>query len=86
METTIEQLRTMRANLPKGKKDPWGDCCRNKRVLLHRVLRERNAISELTAGEYSVVQEWLAYVAQTQRETERANKRLEKEIAKTAQQ
>ncbi len=86
METTIEQLRTMRANLPKGKKDPWGDCCRNKRVLLHRVLRERTSISELTAGEYTVVQEWLTFVAETRKETERANKQLEKAIAKTAQQ
>ncbi|MBQ7192326.1 MAG: hypothetical protein IJS00_05585 [Paludibacteraceae bacterium] len=85
METTIEQLRTMRANLPKGNKDPWGDCCRNKRVLLHRALR-RNNIGELTIGEYTVVQEWLTFVAKTKKDAERANKQLEKAIAKTAQQ
>lgn len=85
METTIEQLRTMRANLPNGRKDPWGDCCRNKRVLLQRALK-RNNIGELTIGEYTVVQEWLAFVAKTKKDAERANKQLEKAIAKTTQQ
>lgn len=85
METTIEQLRTMRANLPKGNKDPWGECCRSKRVLLQRAMK-RNNIGELTIGEYTVVQEWLTFVAKTKKEAERANKQLEKAIAKTTQQ
>lgn len=81
MEATIEQLRTMRANLPKGNKDPWGECCRSKRVLLQRALR-RNNIGELTIGEYTAVQEWLTFVAKTKR----TNRQLEKAIAKTTQQ
>ena len=82
---TMEQLRTMRANLPKGRKDPWGECCKSKRILLQRALK-RNNIGELTIGEYTAVQEWLAFVAETQKEAERANRQLEKAIAKTAQQ
>ncbi len=82
---TMEQLRTMRANLPKGRKDPWFECCKSKRILLQRALK-RNNIGELTIGEYTAVQEWLAFVAKTQKEAERANRQLEKAIAKTTQQ
>jgi hypothetical protein len=60
MSVTIEQLRELRASLPKGQKDPWGECCINKRVLLQRALK-RNTLAELTTGEQAVVQEFIGH-------------------------
>lgn len=63
MSVTIVQLRELRASLPKGQKDPWGECCRSKRVLLNRALR-KNALTELTVGEQGVINEFVLYCNQ----------------------
>lgn len=63
MSVTIVQLRELRASLPKGQKDPWGECCRSKRVLLNRALR-KNALTELTVGEQGVINEFVLYYNQ----------------------
>lgn len=81
---SLQQLRELRASLPKGKKDPWFSCCINKRVLLGRALR-KNTIAELTQGEYAIVNEWLGYVQQSKRDANLANQKLERTIAKIAQ-
>ena len=81
---SIQQLRELRASMPKGKKDPWGECCRNKRVLLGRAFHKVD-LSDLTAGEKAVIEEWLAYVAQARKEINIANQKLERTIAKIAQ-
>ncbi len=81
---SIQQLRELRANLPKGKKDPWFACCKNKRVLLGRALHKAD-LSDLTAGEKAVIEEWLAYIPQVKREINLANRKLERTIAKIAQ-
>lgn len=60
MSVTIEQLKEMRKSLPKGQKDPWGECCISKRTLLQRALN-RDTLSELTTGEQAVVQEFIAH-------------------------
>ena len=67
----------MRKGLPMGKKDPWGQCCPSKRVLLHRAL-QKNDISELTLGEKAVVDEFLAHCATVQKENEKFEKKVEK--------
>ncbi len=74
---TIEQLRQMRASLPRGRKDPW-EHCRTKRVLLIRALK-RNSILEFTETERKVVTEWASYVKQQQKEATK----LEVSIIKT---
>lgn len=76
---TIEQLRQMRASLPRGRKDPW-EHCRTKRVLLIRALK-RNSILEFTNTERKVVKEWTDYVKNQQLEAAK----LEKSIIKTLQ-
>lgn len=81
---SIQQLRELRASLPKGKKDPWGKCCHAKRVLLGRAFRKTD-LSDLTAGEKAVIEEWLAYIPQARREINLANQKLERTIAKIAQ-
>ncbi len=58
--TTIESLRCLRANLPKGKKDPFTGCCRSKRVLLNRALKKDNFL-QLTEGELDAVNLFLDY-------------------------
>lgn len=78
--TSIKQLRDMRASLPMGKKDPWGKCCPNKRVLLHRALK-KDDIGKLTIGEYGVVEEFLAHCAKVKKE----NERFAETIAKIAE-
>ncbi len=83
--TTIEQLRSLRESLPKGKKDPWGDCCANKRVLLQRALK-RNSLGELTVGEYTVVQEFVAYAEQIKKDRENEVKQLAKAVNKLVEQ
>lgn len=85
MATTIEQLRSLRESLPTGKKDPWGDCCKNKRVLLQRALK-RNTIGELTVGEYSVVQEFVEYANQVKKDRENEIKQLAKAVNKLVEQ
>lgn len=60
MSVTIEQLRELRASLPKGQKDPWCECCISKRTLLQRALK-RNTLAELTTGEQAVVQEFIVH-------------------------
>ncbi len=79
--TTIEQMRALRAKLPRGKKDPWGECCKSKRILLQRALR-RKTLASLTAGEYAAVQEWLGYV---QDEQTAASQELKSRIDKITQ-
>lgn len=59
--TTIEQVSKLRAALPRGRKDPWMNCCKSKRVLLQRALKKKT-LTSLTAGEYAAVQEWLVYI------------------------
>lgn len=76
---TIEQLRKMRSELPKGKKDPWGHGT-SKRILLMRVLG-KDSLTNLTAGEQDVVQEWVAYVKKFKQDAVR----FEKSILKTLQ-
>ena len=85
MATTIEQLRSLRESLPKGKKDPWGECCKNKRVLLQRALK-RNTIGELTVGEYSAVQEFVEYVNQVKKDRENEIRQLAKAVNKLVEQ
>lgn len=75
----MEQLREIRAKLPKGKKDPWAGNLA-KRVLLQRALR-KSSIAEFTDGELTVFNEWLDHVAAVKR----ANAEIEKTIAKIAQ-
>ncbi len=82
--TTIQQMRELRASMPKGKKDPWGECCKNKRILLGRALRKTD-INKFTDGEKAVTEEWLAYVAQARKEINLANQKLERTITKIAQ-
>ena len=72
----MEQLREIRANLPKGKKDPWGECCASKRVLLQRLLK-KDSIAYATDGELTVLNEWLEHV----KEVKRTNNEVEKTIA-----
>lgn len=81
--TTTEQLREIRANLPKGMKDPWGACCKSKRVLLRRAIAKQD-ISELTTGELAVVVEYQEYLEKTKRESTALKKELERNIAKLA--
>ncbi len=81
---TIQQMRELRASLPQGKKDPWGECCPSKRILLGRALK-KNDLRELTAGEFAVVQEWLEFTRKMKRETEIAVSQVEKTIAKLTQ-
>ena len=73
----MEKLRSMRNELPKGNKDPWGDCCPSKRVLLQRALNRENTI-QLTKGERRVINEWLAFCRKVAKE----NQAFEKEIQK----
>mgnify|MGYP004490446105 CR=1 FL=1 len=82
--TTIQQLRNLRASMPQGKKDPWGKCCKSKRVLLGRALR-KDTIADLTDGEKSAVEEWLAYISQARQEINLANQELERTIAQIVQ-
>ena len=75
--TAMEQLREIRANLPKGKKDAWGECCASKRVLLQRLLK-KDSIADATDGELTVLNEWLEHV----KEIKKTNNEVEKAIAK----
>ena len=77
--STMEQLRELRKSLPTGKKDPWGKCCPNKRVLLHRALKKDEFMS-LTLGEMEVVNEFMAHCKEVKKE----NAEFEKAIAKIA--
>ncbi len=78
--TTIEQLRALRANLPKGKKDPFTNCCRSKRVLLNRALRKERYL-DLTEGEQEVVNLFLAHC----RKLKAADERFAASVDKIAQ-
>lgn len=77
--STMEQLRELRKSLPTGKKDPWGKCCPNKRVLLHRALKKDEFMS-LTSGEKAVVDEFLDHCKEVKKE----NAEFEKTVAKIA--
>jgi len=79
--TTLEQLRELRASLPNGKKDPWGKCCPNKRVLFNRAVKKGD-FSQLTSGELGVVNEFLVHCKEVKKE----NKEFQKTIEKLAQQ
>lgn len=81
---TIEQLRELRASMPNRKKDPWGTCCKSKRILMYRALK-RNSVSELTAGELKIVQEWLAYVQTSRKRDERKSEQIKYAINKITQ-
>lgn len=75
--TTLEDLRSLRESLPKGKKDPYGACCPSKRVLLNRALKKKN-LSELTLGERDVVEEFIQHCANIKKD----DKELIKQISK----
>ena len=77
--STMEQLRELRKSLPTGKKDPWGKCCPNKRVLLNRALKKDEYMS-LTTGEKKVVNEFLEHCTVVKKE----NAEFEKSVAKIA--
>ena len=77
---TIQQLRELRASLPLGKKDPWGQCCKSKRILIQRALK-RDKVEDLTAGEKTVVEEFLAHYNQVMKE----NNKLQRAILKVTQ-
>ncbi len=77
METTIKQLRELRANLPKGKKDPFTNCCRSKRVLLNRALNKERFI-DLTEGELDAVNLFLVHC----RKLKAADERFAATVAK----
>ena len=79
--TTLEQLRDLRASLPNGKKDPWGKCCPNKRVLFNRAIK-KNDFAKLTSGELDAINEFLEHCKVVKRE----NKEFQKAIEKLAQQ
>lgn len=79
--TTMEQLRGLRANLPKGKKDPFGDCCKAKRVLLNRALK-KDDFMQLTDGELDAIHGFLAHCKNIKAE----NKRFAAVVAKLAEQ
>lgn len=81
MNNTMEQLREIRANLPKGKKDSWAECCKSKRVLLQRLLK-RDSIADGTSGELAVLNEWLEHI----KEVKKSNSEFEKSIAKIVKQ
>lgn len=81
---TIEQLRELRASMPNRKKDPWGTCCKSKRILMYRALK-RNSVSELTAGELKIVKEWLAYVHTSRKRDERKSEQIKDAINKITQ-
>lgn len=78
--TTIEQVRKLRAELPRGRKDPWTKC-KSKRILLQRALKKKT-LTSLTAGEYAAVQEWLAYM---QGEQAAANKEMQEQVSQITQ-
>lgn len=79
--TIIEQVRKLRAELPRGRKDPWTNCCKSKRILLQRALKKKT-LSSLTAGEYAAVQEWLAYM---QGEQAAANREMQEQVSQITQ-
>lgn len=81
---TIEQLRELRASMPNRKKDPWGTCCKSKRILMYRAFRKNN-VSEFTDGELKVVQEWLAYVQTSRKRDERKSEQIKDAINKITQ-
>ena len=70
METMIKQLREIRASLPKGKKDPFTNCCHSKRVLLTRALQKERFI-DLTEGEIDAVNIFLEHCCKLKAENER---------------
>ena len=79
--TTMEHVRRLRAELPQGHKDPWGQCCPSKRVLLHRALK-KECVSDLTDGELTVFNEFLEHVKAEQK----SNKEYEKKVKRLAKQ
>ena len=78
--TTMEHLRTLRANLPKGKKDPFTGCCRSKRVLLNRALK-KNDFLQLTEGELDAINLFLEHC----KNLKAADKRFAATVDKIAQ-
>lgn len=76
MSVTIEQLREIRKSLPVGKKDPWGECCKSKRILLQRALK-RSTLTELTIGERGAVEEFLVHVMEVRNENEKLANQVE---------
>lgn len=78
--TTIEQLRKLRAEMTRGRKDPWTKCCKSKRILLQRALKKKT-LTSLTAGEYAAVQEWLEYMQGEQA----ANKEMQEQVSQITQ-
>lgn len=76
---TIEQLKRIRSKMPNGKKDPWAKCCNSKRILLYRAMK-RNSISELTAGELMVVEEWLDFYDKIKKENELNSAKISKKL------
>lgn len=76
MSVTIEQLREIRKSLPVGKKDPWGECCKSKRILLQRALK-RSTLTELTIGERAAVQEFIAHCQAVRKEDEQLANQVE---------
>ena len=81
----MEKLRELRAKMPIGMKDPWGDCCLNKRVLLQRALK-RDSIDAVTAGERAVIEEFLEFATNVRKEKEEKNARLTQTINELTQQ
>ena len=77
MSVTIEKLREIRKSLPVGKKDPWGECCKSKRILLQRALKKRKSLIELTAGERAAVQEFIAHCQAVRKEDEQLANQVE---------
>ena len=81
MDTTIAQLRALRASLPRGKKDPFGKCCHSKRVLLTRAL-QKTSFMDLTEGEGEAVAIFLEHC----KEMKARDKKFASSVAKIAAQ
>lgn len=75
--TGMEQLRAIRAELPNGKKDPWGECCKSKRVLLIRALKKEN-VATFTDGELTAFNEWLEHISAVRKENKEFAKVIQK--------
>ena len=75
-KTTIEQIRAFRANLPRGKKDPFGHRA-SKRMLLNKGL-QRASYDEMTEGERSAVNEFLMFCEEWKSQSREFEKRAKK--------